>query len=208
MRTLLLAGVTATALLGVVGTSNASILRTFSGSGSSGMLDTVDGSEPWTYGSTNPILDINGNPTSDVGWGSPGVSLGLTPYNGPGSASDFEITFLNAVIDPAQLAVGVAMGCAGSAPGGTTFCGPNGQWAATLVAANSIAFVGPPGTDMYEGQEYFVNVMLLNGGSGSAFVGAWTGTIPEPSTWAMMLAGFAGLGLAGWRRARSAASVA
>ena len=27
---------------------------------------------------------------------------------------------------------------------------------------------------------------------------------PEPSTWAMMLAGFAGLGLAGYRRAKAA----
>jgi PEP-CTERM motif len=29
-------------------------------------------------------------------------------------------------------------------------------------------------------------------------------TIPEPSTWAMMLLGFAGLGFAGYRKARSA----
>jgi hypothetical protein len=27
--------------------------------------------------------------------------------------------------------------------------------------------------------------------------------VPEPSTWAMMLAGFAGLGLAGYRRAKA-----
>jgi hypothetical protein len=29
-----------------------------------------------------------------------------------------------------------------------------------------------------------------------------TGSVPELSTWAMMLAGFAGLGLAGWRVSR------
>jgi hypothetical protein len=28
------------------------------------------------------------------------------------------------------------------------------------------------------------------------------GAVPEPSTWAMMLIGFAGLGYAGYRRAR------
>jgi hypothetical protein len=28
------------------------------------------------------------------------------------------------------------------------------------------------------------------------------GTVPEPSTWAMLLIGFAGLALAGWRRAQ------
>ena len=31
----------------------------------------------------------------------------------------------------------------------------------------------------------------------------FTGSVPEPSTWAMMLAGFAGLGFAGYRRAKS-----
>jgi hypothetical protein len=29
-----------------------------------------------------------------------------------------------------------------------------------------------------------------------------TGTIPEPSTWAMMLTGFAGLGFVGYRKAK------
>lgn len=209
MRTLLLAGVAATALVGVAQTANAGILRTFySPGGSSGILDPADGSEPWTYGSHTPILNATGAATSDVGWGSPGVSDGLTAYNGPGSASDFEITFANATLDFAQIAQGMTQGCAGSEGGGTTFCGPNGQWAATSWTANSITFTGPPGTDMFEGEDYFVNIMLNPGGSGSAFNGAWTGTIPEPATWAMMLAGFAGLGLAGWRRARPAASVA
>jgi hypothetical protein len=32
--------------------------------------------------------------------------------------------------------------------------------------------------------------------------------VPEPSTWAMMLLGFAGLGYAGFRKARSARSIA
>jgi hypothetical protein len=35
-----------------------------------------------------------------------------------------------------------------------------------------------------------------------------TPTTPEPSTWAMMLLGFAGLGYAGYRKARPAGSVA
>jgi hypothetical protein len=32
--------------------------------------------------------------------------------------------------------------------------------------------------------------------------------VPEPSTWAMMLVGFAGLGLAGYRRAREVRAAA
>jgi PEP-CTERM motif len=38
----------------------------------------------------------------------------------------------------------------------------------------------------------------INGGAG---------TVPEPSTWAMMLIGFVGLGFAGYRRTRKAASI-
>jgi hypothetical protein len=30
------------------------------------------------------------------------------------------------------------------------------------------------------------------------------GSIPEPSTWAMLVAGFAGLGLLGWRKRKAA----
>jgi hypothetical protein len=33
------------------------------------------------------------------------------------------------------------------------------------------------------------------------------GEVPEPSTWAMMLLGFAGLGLAGWRHRRTTCDV-
>jgi hypothetical protein len=35
-----------------------------------------------------------------------------------------------------------------------------------------------------------------------------TGGVPEPSTWAMMMVGFAGLGFAGWRKARPVTSIA
>ena len=52
------------------------------------------------------------------------------------------------------------------------------------------------------------NCSLENYGSGRSdfgsggFSGPSAGTIPEPSTWAMMLIGFAGLGFAGARRRR------
>ena len=45
-------------------------------------------------------------------------------------------------------------------------------------------------------------------GNGSVVIEAITGSpVPEPSTWAMMAIGFPGLGYAGWRGPRRAATV-
>jgi PEP-CTERM motif len=47
--------------------------------------------------------------------------------------------------------------------------------------------------------------------TGNGFIGEgrqMATSVPEPSTWAMLLAGFAGLGFAGWRARRSAAQAA
>jgi hypothetical protein len=38
----------------------------------------------------------------------------------------------------------------------------------------------------------------------AAFNADFSGDVPEPSTWPMVLLGFAGLGFAGYRRARAA----
>jgi hypothetical protein len=42
------------------------------------------------------------------------------------------------------------------------------------------------------------------GGGGGSFV--YTGAIPEPSTWALMVVGFGGLAFAGYRRTRRLAA--
>jgi hypothetical protein len=48
-----------------------------------------------------------------------------------------------------------------------------------------------------------VGPLVLTSAGDATFTGATT-AIPEPSSWAMMLIGFAGLGYAGYRRARAA----
>jgi len=59
-----------------------------------------------------------------------------------------------------------------------------------------------------------VNINSSFGTTGGAFIltsagdATFTATIPEPSTWAMMLIGFAGLAYAGYRRATRAAHAA
>jgi hypothetical protein len=50
------------------------------------------------------------------------------------------------------------------------------------------------------GSNFGPNIDLTVSGSGVFVVGG--SAVPEPSTWAMMLLGFAGLGFAGYRRAR------
>jgi PEP-CTERM motif len=50
--------------------------------------------------------------------------------------------------------------------------------------------------------------LTLTDGYVAAIGGLSIATVPEPSTWAMMLLGFAGLGFAGYRASRKGASVA
>ena len=45
--------------------------------------------------------------------------------------------------------------------------------------------------------------LLVSAGSGQPALLLSSLTVPEPSTWAMMLLGFAGLGFAGYRRAKA-----
>ena len=64
-------------------------------------------------------------------------------------------------------------------------------WSNTLGDGYSAAFTG-----VVDGVEYY-NIQ------GSAALATSSSAVPEPSTWAMMLLGFAGLGFAGYRRARA-----
>jgi PEP-CTERM motif len=51
-------------------------------------------------------------------------------------------------------------------------------------------------------------VYTIDGGDPITVPVALTVGTPEPSTWAMMLVGFAGLGFAGYRRTRKPVSIA
>jgi hypothetical protein len=53
----------------------------------------------------------------------------------------------------------------------------------------------------------FGYTLVANGSGGFGFDLAIGGAVPEPSTWAMMLVGFAGFGFAGYRSTRRAASL-
>jgi hypothetical protein len=206
MKKLLLAGVAVGALVGIAGAAQAAVERSFSGSGGSGSLGPGAGQEPWTYGASSPIPPPAG---TDVGWGSPGFSKGLTPSAEAVTVNDFEITFAHP-LDAAE--IGLPGGCGGTETGGTVFClgGASTPWTPSFSALtpDMITFTAPSAAaSLAPGQDYFVNVALLagDGVSGGAFTGSWSVAVPVPkpgtlASLALLGAAFAGLGLFGPRR--------
>jgi choice-of-anchor A domain-containing protein len=83
-----------------------------------------------------------------------------------------------------------------------------GQWGASILAPDAAVKITSGGN--IEGSLFAKE--FLGGGelhNNNLFDGALpTAAVPEPSTWAMLFAGFAGLGFLGWRRARKDAAVA
>ncbi|HEY1779445.1 MAG TPA: collagen-binding domain-containing protein [Roseiarcus sp.] len=89
-----------------------------------------------------------------------------------------------------------------------------GQWGASILAPDAAVKITGGGNiegsvfaKSFLGGGELHNNNLFNGVLPSAAVTA-TAPIPEPSTWAMLIAGFAGLAYLGWRKAREAAVVA
>jgi choice-of-anchor A domain-containing protein len=83
-----------------------------------------------------------------------------------------------------------------------------GQWGASILAPDAALKITSGGN--IEGSVFAQS--FLGGGelhNNNLFNGALpAAAVPEPSTWAMLFAGFAGLGFLGWRRARKGVAVA
>jgi len=77
-----------------------------------------------------------------------------------------------------------------------------GQWGASILAPDAALAITSGGN--IEGSVFAAS--FLGGGelhNNNLFNGALpTAPVPEPSTWAMLIAGFAGLAFLGWRKAR------
>lgn len=83
-----------------------------------------------------------------------------------------------------------------------------GQWGASILAPGAAVKItsGSLFAEQFLGGGELHNNNLFNGAlPATALV---TAPVPEPSTWAMLIAGFAGLAYLGWRKARKGAVVA
>jgi hypothetical protein len=161
-----------------------------------------DGSANYIVGALGPGANANNFFAFDIsklgGVKVTGVTLSVSSY----SISDNLTYYLgdaSALANAGKLANGVS-------PDLTIFnaLGHGGLGAFALTPADSnttVSFqlnglaVGAINRDIARGDDYFA-------------LGGTLSPVPEPSTWAMMLAGFAGLGVLGYRRRRSAAPAA
>jgi choice-of-anchor A domain-containing protein len=89
-----------------------------------------------------------------------------------------------------------------------------GQWGASILAPDAAVKITSGGNiegslfaNQFLGGGELHNNNLFNGALPTAALSA-TAAVPEPSTWAMLIAGFAGMGLFGWRRARKGVAAA
>jgi PEP-CTERM motif len=159
------------------------------------------------------VVEIGGGTLdlTDLSFASQGVSRSFVQPSAPvyvSGAGGFENVFKGDISGPADwgpgsatsasLSSGDAVGIEGSkkliiVPQGYMFGAPLSETSTYLDT--SLASLGlTPGTYVYS---------WGTGPHADTFtVDVVASSVPEPSTWAMMLAGFAGLGLLGWRGSR------
>ncbi len=167
----------------------------FIGSGTSGAL--VSPAETWTNNFDGGAAATGFHDNR----GSPGVFAGTVPYGQTQSAIGFEITFAAGAVITASTITTTNFGLLE-----TTFWNTSSGdvWTPSLIGPNSIEFLAPnPSAYLMTGQSYFVNV-YFDTPAPTSFSGSFITAVPEVSTWAMMILGFAGLGFMTYRRRKSA----
>ncbi|MGC2785388.1 MAG: PEP-CTERM sorting domain-containing protein [Roseiarcus sp.] len=72
------------------------------------------------------------------------------------------------------------------------------------VSAFTVTGIDPAdGVDPSSGTDFVTNLTFVGNGSFTGTMTPITASIPEPSTWCLMLLGFAGLGFAGYRKVKT-----
>jgi hypothetical protein len=155
------------------------------------------GTPPLTSGSllTNSI-DVNGSaPGTLIIWVT---ETGLTSPRGEVKfTSGLTSNLLGGAISSVTLSTFVSPTDGVSPPNGT----PLGTATFTGVGTDTLSTVDNPGAGPYSLQEVFV-IHATGAGDTNLTIDLTSSVIPEASTWAMMLLGFAGLGFLGYRKVR------
>jgi hypothetical protein len=165
----------------------------------------VIGTPPLTSGSLlTDTIDVN---TSAAGtliiWVT---ETGLTsPLGKLNFTSGLTSNLLEGAVSSVTLSTFVSPTDGVSPPNGT----PLDTATFTGLGTETLSTADNPGAGPYSLQEVFV-IHATGAGNTNLSIDLTTSVIPETSTWVMMLLGFAGLGYAGFRkaRARSAISIA
>ncbi len=169
-------------------------------------------------GSPNSGVDAQGNPwlwnhtgSGFSAWGAPGLYQGTSVFNTTTGyiAEDFAVSFVDfagAKIDtsPSPGPTGVNDHTRFSSyVGGVWYA-----WIPTYDGNKNVTFNAPSlAADLHNGDLYFVNVVFQEknlSGANVGFTAAFSAAVPEISTWAMLVAGFAGLGFVGLGRNKKA----
>jgi hypothetical protein len=164
----------------------------------------VIGTPPLTSGSLlTDTIDVN---TSAAGtliiWVT---ETGLTsPLGGVNFTSGLASNLLEGAISSVTLSTFVSPTNGVSPPNGT----PLDTATFTGLGTETLSTVDNPGSGPYSLQEVFV-IHATGAGNTNLSIDLTSSVIPEPSTWAMMLLGFGGLGITGWRshHSRTAAAI-
>jgi len=163
--------------------------------------------EPSQFGSCGDAVSVS------QGWGSPGISCFITPYQGSVAAYGLDVTFFGVgPIRRGSVTTGNNASCSGDSYGGTTFCtiDPLDIWEAFQLGPDTLAFRAQDSSFyLSPDQEYFVNVFFSGPDDPPSFTGTWITNFspnptaaPEPAS--MLLFGTGLLGLAALRRRKRA----
>lgn len=180
----------------------------FAGVVGNGNTGTDAFGQTWQWSLTTGPQSASSPGAGFSAWGTPGLGAGtIDQYGGSVPASDFEISFVlplgtDILQTPSPFTGGYNEFTRFEVCSGGSCTAWNPVFS-NVAGAHQVNFFAPAGTFLTAGESYFVNVIFSNGnvdGFNSGFSAVFTSAVPEPSTWAMMILGFFGIGFLAYRR--------
>jgi hypothetical protein len=175
-------------------------------------IPSSDGVYPWGLQNTNAF---GGGPTP---YGNQWLVLGETGASG-GTPKDYTIQQTMTGLTPGKtyslsFAISSEEGCcsnvevsflSGSSTGAKDFTAPAVTNFWNVWATESETFVATSGSVILQFKDLAVEAIRPNAGAdlGLDNVSVLGSSVPEPATWAMLILGFAGLGIAGYHKTKS-----